>query len=468
MADNEEYEVNIQHELLELIRSDLPIEELSEKLFDYHDNDIAGVLEELTEEERQKLYKALGEERLSDIFSYVEDVGEYFEEIGIEKSADILEGMDADDAVDILETLPEEQQEALIDALDDEAKEDIQFIMSYQDNEIGSLMTTNYISIRRGSSIKDAMRELVRQSEENDNITTIYVENDDGTFYGAIDLKDLIRARAESDIEDIISTSYPYVRDTDDIGENIDRIREYAEDSIPVLDKDDHLVGVLTAFDVVEAVDDEISEDYAKLAGMTAESDLNEPLFQSIKKRIPWLITLLFLGLLVSTVIGMFTKVVERVALIIAFQSLILDMAGNGGTQSLAVTIRVLMDESLTTKEKFKHVIKETRIGLVNGLILGTSSFLLVGVYITFLKDYPAGTAFAISGCVGVALCVALIIASLVGTLVPMFFHKIHVDPAVASGPLITTVNDLVAVVTYYGISWILLIDLMNLPAVLG
>ena len=352
MAENEEYESSIQKELLELIRSSLTVEELSERLQDYHDNDIAGILEELTKKERKKLYASLGTDRISDIFSYAEDVGEYFEEIGIEKSADILEGMDADDAVDILETLPEDYQEALIEALDEEAKEEIQFIMSYSDNEVGSLMTTNYISIHRGISVKEAMRELVRQSEENDNISTIYVENDDGTFYGAIDLKDLIRARSETDLDSIISTSYPYVRDTDDISDNIDRIRDYAEDSIPVLDKDDKLVGVLTAFDVVEAVDDEISEDYAKLAGMTAESDLNESLGESIKKRIPWLITLLFLGLLVSTVIGMFTKVVERVALIVAFQSLILDMAGNGGTQSLAVTIRVLMDESLTGKEK--------------------------------------------------------------------------------------------------------------------
>ena len=181
--------------------------------------------------------------------------------------------------------LPEEYREALIEEMDDEAAADIQLITSYDENQFGSLMTTNYISIRRGSSVKGAMKELIRQSEDNDNITTIYVEEADETYYGAIDLKDLIRARSDTDLETIISTSYPYVRATDDIGENIDRIRDYAEDSIPVLDDKDRLIGVLTAFDVVEAVDDEISEDYAKLAGMTAESDLNETLVQSIKKR---------------------------------------------------------------------------------------------------------------------------------------------------------------------------------------
>ena len=462
MDEKEEYEVNIQHELLELIRSGLTEEELSERLSDYHDNDIASALEELTEEERKTLYRILGVERVSDVFSYVEDVEQYFQEIGLEKSADVLEEMDADDAVDILENLPEDYRDALIEEMDDEAAADIQLISSYDDDQFGSLMTTNYIVIRRGSSVKEAMRELIRQSDENDNISTIYVENPDGTFYGAIDLKDLIRARSDADLEDITTTSYPYVRDKDDIGDNIDRVRDYAEDSIPVLDENDKLLGVLTAFDVVEAVDDEISEDYAKLAGMTAESDMNETLGQSIKKRIPWLITLLLLGLLVSTVIGMFTKVVEKVALIVAFQSLILDMAGNGGTQSLAVTIRVLMDESLTSKEKMAHVLKEGRVGLMNGLILGGSSFLLVGLYVWILKGYAPVTAFTISACVGTALCVALIIASLVGTLIPMFFNKIHVDPAVASGPLITTTNDLIAAITYYGLAWVLLINTLH------
>ncbi|MBR0087926.1 MAG: magnesium transporter [Lachnospiraceae bacterium] len=463
MEEREEYEVNVQHELLELIRSDLSDAELLEKLSDYHENDIANVLEELSADERKKLYRILGTEKVSDIFAYLEDVEQYFQEIGLEKSADVLEEMDADDAVDILENLPEEYREALIEEMDDEAAADIQLITSYDESQFGSLMTTNYISIRRGSSVKGAMKELIRQSEDNDNITTIYVEEADETYYGAIDLKDLIRARSDTDLETIISTSYPYVRAIDDIGENIDRIRDYAEDSIPVLDDKDRLIGVLTAFDVVEAVDDEISEDYAKLAGMTAESDLNETLVQSIKKRIPWLITLLFLGLLVSSVIGMFTKVVERVALIVCFQSLILDMAGNGGTQSLAVTIRVLMDESLTSKEKAGHVFKEARVGLMNGIILGGSSFLLVGLYIWLLQGYPVGSAFAISGCVGIALCVALIIASLVGTLIPMFLHKLHVDPAVASGPLITTTNDLIAAVTYYGLAWILLINVLHI-----
>lgn len=144
------------------------------------------------------------------------------------------------------------------------------------------------------------------------------------------------------------------------------------------------------------------------------------------------------------------------------FQSLILDMAGNVGTQSLAVTIRVLMDEDLTARQKFGLVFKEGRVGLINGLILGILSLVCIGSYIHFFKSESILFSFSISLCIGAALMLAMLISSLVGTLIPMFFKKIHIDPAVASGPLITTVNDLVAVVTYYGLAWIFLIEIMH------
>ena len=462
--ETEDYDTAVQNEILDVIHGDLTKEELKERLDDFHDADIAAALAELDTEERRKLYRTLGVERMSDIFSYLDDdVEEYLREIGLEKSADILEEMDADDAVDVLEALPEDYREQIFRRMDEEAKEDIQLISSYEDDEIGSMMTTNFIEIRRGSTTKEAMKELIRQSEDNDNITTLYFVNPDGTFYGAMDLKDLIRARKDTDLEDFISTSYPYVMAHSEISDEIERLRSYSEDSIPVLSDDGKVLGVITANDLVEAVDDEMGDDYAKFAGLTAEEDLKEKLPQSLKKRLPWLGILLFLGLLVSSVVGIFEGVVQQIALIVCFQSLILDMAGNVGTQSLAVTIRVLVDEALTPGEKIRFVFKEARVGMVNGLILGSGSFILIGLYIWLMKGYPAGYSFMISACVGAALLLAMIISSLVGTLIPMFFHKIHVDPAVASGPLITTMNDLVAVVTYYGLSWIFLINILHI-----
>ena len=450
-------------ELIRLIRSGTAGDALAAKLDNYHDNDISNALDELTAGERKILYHTLGDERVSKIFAYLDDPGKYLGELELERAADIIENMDADDAVDVLEEIDEETRKQLIELIDEESKEDIKLICSYEEDEIGSKMTTNFIEIGKSLTIKQAMRSLIAQAEENDNISTLFVEDDDGTFYGAIDLKDLIVARNYMDLESLITHSFPYVRDHETISDCIERLKDYAEDSIPVLNERSELIGVITAQDIVEVVDDELGDDYAKLAGMTEEADLEESLVESIKKRLPWLIVLLGLSMCVSTVTSLFEGVISQLAIIVSFQSVILGMSGNVGTQSLAVTIRLLMDENLETRQKVSMIFREMRIGFSNGLILGILSSALIGGYLCLLKGKAPQYAFAISLCAGIALLMAMTISSIVGTSVPMFFKRINIDPAVASGPLITTVNDLIGVVTYYGVAWLLLINFLHL-----
>ena len=450
-------------ELVEIINQEDRDDKLAEKLSAYHENDIAEAFELLDEEGRRKLYRVLDTEWMSEVFAYLDDVGTYLEELEADDAADIIENMDADDAVDVLQEVDDNVREKLVSLMNEEATEDIELICSYDEDQIGSMMTTNFIEISRTLTIKQAMRQLIAQADDNDNISILYVTDEDGMFYGAIDLKDLIIARAGESLESLISTSYPYVLASDSITDNLERLKDYAEDSIPVLDQEHHIIGVITAQDLVEAVDDEMGEDYAQLAGLTTEEDLDESVGQSMKKRLPWLLVLLCLGLGVSTVAGMFEKVMKQLTLIVFFQSVVLGMSGNSGTQSLAVTIRVLMDEELTGKERLKMVWKEARVGFCDGLLLGLVSFVCIGIYIMLAKAKPALYAFSVSGCVGTALMVAMTISSLVGTVVPIVLHKIHIDPAVASGPLISTVSDLVAVVTYYGLSWLLLLNIIGL-----
>lgn len=450
-------------EVLKIFRSNLPKEELIEKISDYHMGDIADAFEKMTSEERKSLYPVLGVEMVAEIFSYIEDSEEYIKEINSDKVANLISEMDSDDAVDILEKLSDTDRKRIVALLDNDAKQDVSMILSYEDDEIGSEMTTNYIVVKKNLTIKEATHQLITQAGENDNINTIYVVDDKDSFYGAIDLKDLIVAREYQSLDELIIKSYPYVKANEKIVDCIEQLKDYAEDSIPVLDDNKHILGVITAHDIVEVVDEELGEDYAKLGGLTAEEDLNETTLQSTKKRLPWLIILLFLGMGVSSVVGMFETVVAVIPIVICFQSLILDMAGNVGTQSLAVTIRVLMDENLKAADKVKLMFKEVRVGFSNGLLLGTMSFIFVGLYIFLFKGNTFGYSFLVSGCVGFSLLASMVISSLVGTLVPMLFSKIKVDPAVASGPLITTINDLVAVVTYYGMVWIFLIDIFKL-----
>ena len=457
---------NYVQEILDIIHSGLPQAELAEKLSDYHENDLADALADLTAEERRKLYAILGVEQVAEIFSYLDDAEPYLKELPPEEAAQVVSHMDSDDAVDALDDLEEEDKEKIVhqmDKVDKDAADDVKLLLSYDEDEIGSCMTTNYICIRKDMTIRQAMSELVKQAGENDNISTLYVVDENEHFYGAIDLKDLIVARADDSLEKLIARSYPYVTDHEKISDSIDRIVDYAERSLPVLNESGKLLGIITSADVVELVNDQMGDDYAKLGGLTSEEDLNEGVFQSVKKRLPWLVALLFLGMLVSSVVGAFESVVAVLPIVICFQSMVLDMAGNVGTQSLAVTIRVLVDENLTTSKKLHLLFKEMRVGLVNGALLAVMALGFLGVYIHFFKAYAWGQAFLLAGCVGISLIVAMVISSLVGTVIPMLFHKIHIDPAVASGPLITTINDLVAVVVYYGLAMIVLIEMFHL-----
>lgn len=451
------------NEILGIVRSNLAPKLLKEKLLAYHENDIAAALELMGRDERGRLYSILDSETLAAILEYSDNLKEYMSELGIKKKLAVLSHFDTALTVDYLQELDKAQRSTLLELMDSELRQEVLLLSAFDEDEIGSRMSTNYISVPAGVSIRQAMRSLIDQAAEKDNISTIYVVDEDGTLAGAIDLKDLIIAREDTQLSSITKSSYPYVYAQEQIDQCIERIKDYSEDSIPVLGPDNTLRGVLTFQDITQLVDDELGEDYAKLAGLSAEEDLREPLKKSIGKRLPWLIILLGLGLVVSSVVGAFEGVVAHLTLIISFQSLILDMAGNVGTQSLAVTIRVLMDEQLSGREKFGLVIKEARVGLANGLVLGLLSVAFIGLYLTLLKGQNTALALPVALCTGVALTVSILLSSVTGTVVPLAFKKLKVDPAVASGPLITTLNDLVAVVTYYGLAWLLLINTLGL-----
>ena len=429
----------------------------------YHPRDVAKAVARLTDTERQQLLHLLDARMLAEVFPYLDEASHCLAELPETLAAQVIADMDAGDALDILRELPTEKKQSIAAHLDDDTQNDVRRLLAFHEAEIGSRMSGNFVCIPDTLTIRGAMSELVRQAGEHDNISTLYVVDENGVFSGAIDLKDLIIARENDPLEGIIRRSYPYVLAHEKVEDCIDRIAKYEEDSLPVLTDDGKIAGILTAQDLVALVDDAMGDDYAKLGGLTSEEDLREPAIVSMKKRLPWLIALLFLGMGVSSVVGLFESVVAVLPIVICFQSLVLDMAGNVGTQSLAVTIRVLMDEDLSPKDKLALLGKEMRVGLLNGGCLGMMALLFLGIYIHVCKGYVWPSAFLISGCVGVSLVVAMVISSLVGTLIPMLFHKVHIDPAVASGPLITTVNDLVAVVTYYGLAMLFLVNMFRI-----
>ncbi len=430
-------------------------------LENYHSSDIADVLEELSEEERLEAYKIFDISDIAEIFTFYEDVDKFVDELPPEKAADILEEMDSDEAMDILDELEEDDKQEIINLMEDEQKQKIEELDKYEEDQIGSYMSDNYITIQSNFTIKEAMSALVKEAGEHDNIYTIFVV-EDGKFYGSIDLKDLICARKEDKLLDFCRTSYPSIYDDESMEDAIVSLTDYSENSIPVINRSNELVGVITSDILLGATTEEFEEDYAKLGGLTDSEDIDESIFTSIKKRIPWLVILLVLGFLVSTVVGAFEGVIATLPVVVFFQSTILDMAGNVGTQSLAVTIRNITTGDMEGKNVRKGIFKEVRVGFLNGLIIGVVSFVFIFLFLLLRKqEIVSGDGFVIydiikvSSIIATSMLVAMTISSLTGSLFPIILNKIHIDPAVASGPFITTLNDVLAVFLYYGLAYL-------------
>ena len=451
-------------EIINLLnKKDLTKQFIEKIVSDYHYSDIADALQQVNQKIRERFFTDINDQQLSEIFAYFDQPQNYVKELSLKQAANIISEMDSDDAVDILEEIDDETEDKIIDLMDSESSEDVLLIQSYNEDEIGSKMTTNYIEIKKNMTVKEAMTSLIDQAKDNDNVSTIYVSDLDNKFYGAIDLKDLIIARENTPLESIITNSYPTVKDHQIISEVYQDLQDYSEDSFPVLNQKDEIIGIITANDLIEVVDEEMAEDYAKLAGLSSEEDLNESTLSSIKKRIPWLALLLILGMLVSSVVGIFESVVDLVAISVCFQSLILGMAGNVGTQSLAVTIRVLNVEEMTLKDKISLIWKEVRIGFLNGILISLFAFVFICGYIYLIKNNTIHFSIIFSLCISSALVLSMLVSAFVGTFIPIFFNAIKIDPAVASGPFITTINDLIAVICYYSLVWLFIIEIFHL-----
>ncbi len=333
----------------------------------------------------------------------------------------------------------------------------------FREECFGDYKSQAFIGINSSLSVKQAMRSLTEQAANCADVDMLFIIDDKGRYLGAMELKSLIIARQGTSLSELIDEQYPFVFASRPIDENIEQLKSFAKGSLPVLNEEYRLEGVISVEQMLDILDEEFGEDYARLAGLTDEEDLEERLGESMKKRLPWLSILLVLGLLVSSVIGMFEQIIEQLTLIVCFQSLILGMAGNGGTQSLAVTVRLLTAETLSHRERRKLLLKEMRVGFVNGGVLAVLSCIGIGLYILSFQSESGSVAFAVSACIGMALWCAMTISAATGTLIPLMFERLGVDPAVASGPLITTLNDLAAVLIYYGLAWLLLIRLLGL-----
>ncbi len=268
---------DVSTEIIRIIRNNLAPGKMQEEIGKYHEKDIALTLNSFTKEECQRLFRILHPENIANVLEYAENNAFYFQLLGIHQKTEVLSFMETSTVVELLQKLSKESRTTLLDLMRPDIRDEIRLISSFDEDEIGSKMSTNFISISNTSTIKTAVSELIRQAAENDNIDTLYVVDESKTFCGAIDLKDLIIAREGILLSEITTLSYPYLYAKMEIQDCIPFLRDYSEASIPVLDDENKLLGVVTSHDFIEILGDELNEDYAKLGGLSSEEDFSSP-----------------------------------------------------------------------------------------------------------------------------------------------------------------------------------------------
>lgn len=446
-------------EIIEQIKQKLKEENketLHDLLLTYHPYDLAQAFAHLDIEEQEQIKQILNPSELSLIFSYldVEDSLPILEHFNEQDSANIISHMDPDDATDLFQALEEEDQNKVFHHLNQEAASDIKELTRYQESMAGSIMTNHYFSISNSMLAKDAMKKLVKESSEQEVIDVLFVTDLSHHLKGILSLQDLIIASKEEPIQKIMKKNYKFIQANDSIYKAASLIKEYHLNVLPVLRKKE-LVGIITIDDVIDYIDDETTEDYDKLAGLSGKNT-NEFL-SMFRSRLPWLCILLLLSFLVSTILGFFEDIIAIATSLVFFQSLVLDMGGNAGTQSLATTIVSLSKNELDQKKEIhRHLQKEWMTGFINGSLLGISSFVVTLIFMSI--KHTQDPKIMISLIVALSMMCAITLSNFIGSFIPIVLQKIHIDPAVASGPFITTLNDMFGVALYYTLAYLILV----------
>jgi len=420
-----------------------------------HAYDLALLFEKINTEERLRFIRLIDHIQLGDMFVSMahEEQEDLFNLLETSKQKILLRNLKSDDLKAFIEKFEDEQEkENIISLLSAVKRKAIHLLLTYNENLAASIMSTDYMTLSRDMTIKEATNYIVTSSREQDYIDTIFVENSDKEIVGLIDLKQLIMTRSGKKIFEVMVEDIQYVYEYETIEKAIEAVQDYDRNCLPVLNSKKQIIGIITADDVFDEIVESSEEDYQKMA-LIADHDSSSSAFRRSRQRLPWLMIAVVLNLIIATILSLFQVTLIQVIALVLFQPTILGMAGNIGTQSLAVTILGLHLEEIDGKKKArKHAFKEMTVGLINSLLLGSAAFIFVTI---FLSIVPTGSQapFAIASVVFISVFASMFVAGTMGALVPLIFNHFHIDPSAASGPIMATINDLVTLVIYFGIA---------------
>ncbi len=432
-----------------------------QQILEYHPYEISEVLQVLSDENRYRLYKIIPTKDMAEIISFVdeEDVLELFEGMKPRYIVDLITELEIDDAVDIMSMFDDKTKAAYLRLMNENHREQIKTLLSYDEDSAGGVMTTEYIVVSVKDTIETAMKKMLKQAGDTENIDTIFVCEAKSTLVGIVSLRELIIARKGEFIKDIMHSKIISVNVHDDQEDAASIFKDYDITSLPVLDHLGRLLGIITVDDIIDVIEEEALEDYSKLAAVSdADIDNDDSIFKSASKRLPWLLVLSVLGFLTSLLISSFEEALEGVPTIALFMPMILGMAGNTGTQSLAVTVRGLNNNEFENKKHItKHLLREIGTGLLNGVLIGIILFFVTYLLLLYLGS---SNILEITQVVSLSIVLSLAIATFSGALIPIIINSFNIDPAIASGPFVTMVVDIIALTVYFSLATTLILNM--------
>lgn len=423
---------------------------LNELLEDLHHADIAEILDELDREDRTYLVLLLDSEQTSEAIMELDDDvrSDLLDTLTPQEIASEIEEMDTDDAVDMISELDDDIQQAVIAQIEDaEHKADITEMLQYDENSAGGLMAKELIRVKETWTVAGCVREMRRQAEEVTRVHSIYVVTKENVLIGRLSLKDLLTSDAKTKIAEIYipKVDFVYVNDT---AEDVAKLmQKYDLEAIPVVDEHKMLLGRVTIDDIVDFIKEEAEKDYQMAAGISQDVEADDSILQLTRARLPWLFLGLLGGVGAAAIMGGFEEVLNDHVILLLFTPLIAAMAGNVGVQSSAIIVQGLANDDVKGSIG-NRLFKEMLLAMLNGAALAVVLFFYV-----WISESAVDYATSIS----ISLFVVIIVAGIIGTFIPLFLHKRGIDPAIATGPFITTSNDIFGILIYLYIAKLIL-----------
>jgi magnesium transporter len=414
-----------------------------------HPTDQTEIFTSRHESERRRLYGYLSAEEFAGIFQglELEQQSKIVQELELNYAAEMFSHMYADDVADFLGELDRKEQERFLEKMTPEDREDVVDLLAYPEDSAGSIMTPEFISVSTKDRVADVMTRLKKEGPSAETIYYLYVVDEAQKLVGVLSLRDLIVSPDHELVENVMGSRVVSVSASADREDVAEVIKKYDFLAVPVVTAKDKLVGIITVDDIMDVIEEETNEDIGELAAFIGATDLNISAFASARKRSPWIILLMFLGLITAGVIDQFEETLEAIVILAAFIPLIMDSAGNTGTQSLAVVVRGLALGTIERAGLGQLLKREFGTGLMLGLICAVVIALAIPLF-PFLEG-----SWMLGAIVGFSIFCALSVATIVGALIPLIINKLRIDPAVASGPFITTINDILGLLIYFSIA---------------